>query len=196
MHLLQFSLRFFCLIAYKEIILLRLRLFLATQDSCLAIFLSISSEESNERNDCSADCCAAAHVHWSVNNLNCAGLSVLDLYVVWEEHRGRCQINHTAEKKKKKKKRLPKGWIKGEEKGVLLCVQRKERQEGKSFLLVKELFWILSNLKTNCISLQHCSVLLGQKHFLNSVGGKNFEGCLSKSLLSILLISLLYIVTV
>lgn len=136
MHLLQFSLRFFCLIAYKEIILLRLRLFLATQDSCLAIFLSISSEESNERNDCSADCCAAAHVHWSVNNLNCAGLSVLDLYVVWEEHRGRCQINHTAEKKEKKKKRgSQKVGSKVKRKGFYCaCSAKRDRRVNPSFL--------------------------------------------------------------
>lgn len=53
------------LYSYKEIILLGLTLPLATENSSFpfAFFSSISSEESNEWNDCSTDCCTAAHVH-------------------------------------------------------------------------------------------------------------------------------------
>lgn len=40
--------------------------------------------------------------------------------------------SHSRKEEEEEKKNLPKGWIKGEEKKILLCVQRKERQEGKS----------------------------------------------------------------
>lgn len=101
--------------------------------------MSVSSEETNEWNNCSADCCTATHVHWSVNNLNCAGLSVLDMYMVWAEHRGRCQINHTAEKKANKQKKYPKkvdqGWR--EKKGSIVYKVKRAREKGKFHLPCK-----------------------------------------------------------
>lgn len=80
-----------------------------------------------------------------MNNLNCAGLSVLDLYVVRGEHRGRFQINYKAEKKQNKNSF--KRWIKGEEKRAVLYYSMKRERRVNPIILVKELFWILSNFK-------------------------------------------------
>lgn len=82
-------------------------------------------------------------------------------------------------------------------KGLYCMYSMKKERRVNPIILVNELFWILSNFKTNCISLQHCSDLLEGKGFLNSVGVNPFrEMPFKKSLLSFLLKSLLYIVTV